>query len=124
MRKDDFAAATADRFQARPMPPLFGNLRHEPEAVTQRESEVRRQYREAVVEQRRAASKGNRSAQELLGLLCVVAPQIYGDAVDRDLAEAYRWLWLAAAQGGLVARQMLRKIDQNRAAAERGPAGI
>ena len=117
MRKHD-AGAIAD-LAAHALPPLFAIAGYRASAGTQAEREVRRQYREAVDEQRRAAKKGNRSAQELLGLLCVVAPQIYGEAVERDLAEAYRWLWLAAAQGSLVARQALRRIEPNSATVER-----
>ena len=117
MRKHDTGTGTGLPEQA--LPPLFAIVGYRASAGTQAEREVRRQYREAVEEQRRAAKKGSRCAQELLGLLCVVAPQIYGEAVERDLAEAYRWLWLAAAQGSLVARQALRRIEPNSATAER-----
>jgi TPR repeat protein len=73
-------------------------------------------------EHQRAAEKGNRAEQEILGLMCLYGPQIYGDAVDRDLAEAHRWLWLAAAQGSLVARHLLRSIDPKPAIGAGQPA--
>jgi TPR repeat protein len=66
-----------------------------------------------IVEYRRAAAEGNRSAQEMLGLMYVYGSQLYGKGVTRDLREATRWLELAAAQDSVLARQLLRRYVQS-----------
>ena len=58
---------------------------------------------------RRTAETGNRSAQEMLGLIYLYGSQQYGEAMGRDIAEAQRWLEMAARQGSMLARQLLRR---------------
>jgi TPR repeat protein len=111
MRKDEFHPGATAGLPANSMPPVGAAPTYGSGTSTRHVAGPGQQYREAIEEHRRAAEKGNRAAQEILGLMCLYGPQIYGDAVDRDVAEAHRWLWLAAAQGSLVARHLLDSID-------------
>jgi TPR repeat protein len=122
MRKDEFYSGVIAGFPATSMPPVRAASVDGPNAGMRHEAGPRQQYREAIEEHRRAAEQGNRAAQEILGLMCLCGPQIYGDAVERDLGEAHRWLWLAAAQGSLVARHLLRRIDPKPAIGAGEPA--
>src|SRR5580698_8206046 len=70
---------------------------------------AREAYVNTIEEYRRAAEAGNRSAQEMLGLMYLYGSQLYGKGVVRDLHEATRWLELAAAQDSVLARQLLRR---------------
>jgi TPR repeat protein len=121
MRKDNDYPGINAGFQANQTPPLFAASIYRSGAGKQSETRARHQYREALAEHQRAAEKGIRSAQEILGLMCVYGPQIYGEVLAPDLAEAYRWLWLAAAQGSLVARHVLHSIDPNSATGDGTP---
>jgi len=65
-----------------------------------------------VQEYRRAAEAGDRAAQEMLGLMYLYGSRLYGNGIKRDTAEAERWLERAAAQGSVLARQLLRRYVQ------------
>jgi TPR repeat protein len=71
--------------------------------------DARDKYMNTVLEYRRAAEAGNRSAQEMLGLMYLYGSQLYGEGVARDLSEAARWLECAAGQGSVLAKQLLRR---------------
>ena len=58
---------------------------------------------------RRTAETGDRPAQEMLGLMYLYGSQLYGEAIGRDFPEAQRWLEMAARQGSMLARQLLRR---------------
>lgn len=62
-----------------------------------------------VLEYRRAAGAGNRSAQEMLGLMYLYGSDLHGEGVPKDISEAGRWLECAAAQGSVLAKQLLRR---------------
>ena len=66
-------------------------------------------YVNTIQEYRRTAESGNRAAQEMLGLMYLYGSRFCGEGVARDLPEAARWLELAAAQGSVLARQLLRR---------------
>ena len=115
MRQDECYPGINDGFQANQMPPRGAG------GGTERDPAASQQYRRAMQERRGAAAMGDRAAQEILGLLCVCGPEIYGDAIERDVAGAHRWLWLAAAQGSELARHVLRGLDPASAIGGREP---
>jgi TPR repeat protein len=76
------------------------------------EADAKEMLMNTVQEYRRAAETGNRSAQEMLGLMYLYGSQLYGQGVERDVREATRWLELAAAQDSVLAKQLLRRYVQ------------
>jgi TPR repeat protein len=109
MRDDDVFAAAFDAFFAFDRPGA-----HEyPEPRGRQHAPAREAYMNTIDEYRRAAQAGNRSAQEMLGLMYLYGSQLYGEGVIRDLREATRWLELAAAQESVLARQLLRRYVQS-----------
>lgn len=81
----------------------------EPQAGCRHSVRAKEAYVNTFLEYRRAAEAGNRSAQEMLGLMYLYGSQLYGEGVRRDLREATHWLELAAAQDSMLARQLLRR---------------
>jgi TPR repeat protein len=61
---------------------------------------------------REAGGQGHLQAQEMLGMVLLVGPQLYGDAVQSDRCEATAWLRMAAAQGSIVGRQQLTFVGR------------
>jgi TPR repeat protein len=105
MRDDDVFAVAFDAFFALDEPGACPS----PEARGRRHTPALDACMNTIDEYRRAAETGNRSAQEMLGLMYLYGSQLYGKGVIRDLREATRWLELAAAQDSVLARQLLRR---------------
>jgi TPR repeat protein len=59
----------------------------------------------------------------MLGLMYLYGSRFCGEGVARDLREAARWLELAAAQGSVLARQLLRRYDPAGTAGSAGRLG-
>jgi TPR repeat protein len=108
MRDDEVFAVAFDAFFALDEPGAHDNSARRDRRVPAREA-----YMNTIDEYRRAAEAGNRSAQEMLGLMYLYGSQLYGEGVIRDLREATRWLELAAAQDSVLARQLLRRYVQS-----------
>ncbi len=105
MQDDEIFTAAFSAFFALEIPPIRAESR--PGACLN--THAREAYVNTVLEYRRAAKAGNRSAQEMLGLMYLYGSQLCGEGVARDLREATRWLDLAAAQDSVLARQLLRR---------------
>jgi TPR repeat protein len=60
-------------------------------------------YREAVADLREAAQAGNERAAQMLGMMLVVGPTLYGDQLPADAAEGLRWLRASASKGNEAA---------------------
>lgn len=103
-----FATAFA-AFFALPAPVAEEAQEHDGRAELPLGPDARDKYMNTVREYRHAAEAGNRSAQEMLGLMYLYGSQLYGEGVVRDLTEAARWLECAAAQGSMLAKQLLRR---------------
>jgi TPR repeat protein len=86
--------------------------RAESQPGTRHEADAKEMLMNTVQEYRRAAENGNRSAQEMLGLMYLYGSQLYGQGVERDVREATRWLELAATQESVLAKQLLRRYVQ------------
>jgi TPR repeat protein len=108
MRDDEVFAVAFDAFFALDEPGAPENSGPRSRRVPAREA-----YMNTTEEYRRAAEAGNRSAQEMLGLMYLYGSQLYGEGIIRDLREATRWLELAAAQDSVLARQLLRRYVQS-----------
>lgn len=105
MRDDDIFADAFGAFFALDVPAVCT----EPRLGACSHAHTGEAYMNTIDEYRRAAEAGNRSAQEMLGLMYLYGSQLYGKGVARDLREAARWLELAAAQESVLARQLLRR---------------
>lgn len=68
---------------------------------------------------RQAATEGNAEAQEMLGMVLLTGPTLYGRAVKADRCEARQWMRRAALQGSETAKVQLAFLNRLRAA----PAG-
>jgi TPR repeat protein len=109
MRDDEVFAVAFDAFFALDEASAYEN----PESRGRPRTPAREAYMNTIDEYRRAAQAGNRSAQEMLGLMYLYGSQLYGEGVVRNLREATRWLELAAAQDSVLARQLLRRYVQS-----------
>jgi TPR repeat protein len=109
MRDDDVFSAAFDAFFALDEPGAY----EIPGSRGRQRAPAREAYMSTIDEYRRAAEAGNRSAQEMLGLMYLYGSRLYGEGVIRDLREATRWLELAAAQDSVLARQLLRRYVQS-----------
>ncbi len=69
-------------------------------------------YSEALALYERAAAQGDRRAQEIAGLMLFCGDTLYGEAIARDKLRAAQWLAMAAAQGSLMAAQLLQRLQQ------------
>jgi TPR repeat protein len=105
MRDDDIFAVAFDAFFALDEP----GANPDPRLRGRQQTPALDACMNTIDEYRRAAEAGNRSAQEMLGLMYLYGSQLYGKGVSRDLREATRWLELAAAQDSVLARQLLRR---------------
>jgi len=105
MRDDEVFAVAFDAFFA--LDEAGAHEKSEPRG--RQHTPAREACMNTIEEYRRAAQTGNRSAQEMLGLMYLYGSQLYGKGVIRDLREAARWLELAAAQDSVLARQLLRR---------------
>ncbi|MGO3126231.1 MAG: sel1 repeat family protein [Advenella sp.] len=78
------------------------------------------QYDEMMALLRLAGEGDHIGAQEMLGMVLLAGPTLYGNAVQADQCEAAKWLSRALSQGSEVARNQWRFLVQLRHA----PQGI
>ena len=83
------------------------------------EAQAARDYRAMLEELRQAALEGNAEAQEMLGMVLLAGPTLYGTAVKADRCEARRWMLRAASQGSDTAKVQLTFLNRLR----HSPAG-
>ena len=83
------------------------------------EAQADRDYRAMLVQLRQAATEGHAEAQEMLGMVLLAGPALYGTEVKADRCEARRWMLRAASQGSDTARVQLTFLNRLR----QSPAG-
>jgi TPR repeat protein len=83
------------------------------------EAQAARDYRSMLEELRQAATEGHAEAQEMLGMVLMTGPALYGTAVKADRCEAGMWMRRAAVQGSETAKVQLTFLNRLRAS----PAG-
>lgn len=64
----------------------------------------------------RAAASDHALAQEMLGMMYLYGPALYGDRLQQDRARALHWLAQAAGNGREVAKYMCGKLACGNAA--------
>lgn len=80
------------------------------------EAQAARDYRTMLVQLRQAATEGHPEAQEMLGMVLLTGPTLYGSAVKADRCEARTWMLRAAGQGSETARVQLAFLNRLRSA--------
>lgn len=83
------------------------------------EAQAARDYRSMLEQLRQAANEGHAEAQEMLGMVLMTGPTLYGTAVKADRCEAGMWMRRAAVQGSETAKVQLTFLNRLRAS----PAG-
>lgn len=83
------------------------------------EAQAARDYRSMLEQLRQAATEGHAEAQEMLGMVLMTGPTLYGTAVKADRCEAGMWMRRAAVQGSETAKVQLTFLNRLRAS----PAG-
>jgi TPR repeat protein len=83
------------------------------------EAQAARDYRSMLEQLRQAATEGHAEAQEMLGMVLMTGPALYGTAVKADRCEAGMWMRRAAVQGSETAKVQLTFLNRLRAS----PAG-
>jgi TPR repeat protein len=83
------------------------------------EAQAARDYRAMLEQLRQAAAEDHAEAQEMLGMVLLAGPTLYGAAIRADRCEARQWLLRAAAQGRETARVQLAFLNRLR----QSPAG-
>lgn len=83
------------------------------------EAQAARDYRAMLEQLRQAAFEDNAEAQEMLGMVLLAGPTLYGAEVKADRCEARRWMLRAASQGSDTARVQLTFLNRLR----HSPAG-
>ncbi|KQW63492.1 sel1 repeat family protein [Variovorax sp. Root411] len=83
------------------------------------EAQADRDYRSMLEQLRQAATEGHAEAQEMLGMVLMTGPTLYGAAVKADRCEAGAWMRRAAMQGSETAKVQLTFLNRLRAS----PAG-
>lgn len=83
------------------------------------EAQTARDYRTMLVQLRQAATEGDAEAQEMLGMVLLAGPTLYGMAVMADRCEARMWMRQAAMQGSDTAKVQLTLLNRLR----HSPAG-
>ena len=78
------------------------------------EAQTARDYRAMLEELRQAASQGNPEAQEMLGMVLLAGPTLYGSAIPADRCEARHWMLRAASRGSDTARVQLTFLNRLR----------
>jgi TPR repeat protein len=78
------------------------------------EAQTARDYRTMLGELRQAAEEGSAEAQEMLGMVLLAGPTLYGPAVRADRCEARGWMLRAASQGSDTARTQLIFLNRLR----------
>jgi TPR repeat protein len=84
------------------------------------EAQAARDYPAMLAELRQAAVEGHPEAQEMLGMVLLAGPTLYGPAVKANRCEARRWMLRAASQGSDTARVQLTFLNRLR----QSPAGL
>jgi TPR repeat protein len=79
------------------------------------EAQAARDYRSMLEELRQAATEGHAEAQEMLGMVLMTGPALYGTAVKADRCEAGMWMRRAAVQGSETAKVQLTFLNRLRA---------
>ncbi|MBT2335491.1 sel1 repeat family protein [Variovorax paradoxus] len=83
------------------------------------EAQSARDYRSMLEQLRQAAAEDSAAAQEMLAMVLLAGPTLYGSAVEADRCEARRWMLRAASQGSDTARVQLTFLNRLR----QSPAG-
>lgn len=79
------------------------------------EAQSHREYDRMLERLNDAAQGGHRGAQELLGVVLLQGPELFGPRVPRDTCAAQRWLAKAAMQGSEVGRLQRDLMNRQRA---------
>jgi len=82
------------------------------------EAQAARDYRAMLEQLRQAAAEDHAEAQEMLGMVLLTGPTLYGAAVKADRCEARAWMHRAAAQGSGSARAQLVFLNRLRGSPE------
>ncbi|WP_395316875.1 sel1 repeat family protein [Variovorax sp. UC74_104] len=80
------------------------------------EAQAARDYRAMLDHLRQAAVEGHAEAQEMLGMVLMTGPALYGTAVKADRCEAGEWMRRAAVQGSETAKVQLTFLNRLRTA--------
>ncbi|BEP50195.1 sel1 repeat family protein [Variovorax paradoxus] len=83
------------------------------------EAQAARDYRAMLEQLRQAAAEDHAEAQEMLGMVLLAGPTLYGAAIRADRCEAREWMLRAASQGSETARVQLAFLNRLR----QSPAG-
>ncbi|CAN7553529.1 hypothetical protein [Variovorax paradoxus] len=83
------------------------------------EAQAARDYRAMLEQLRQAAAEDHAEAQEMLGMVLLAGPTLYGAAIRADRCEARQWMLRAASQGSETARVQLAFLNRLR----QSPAG-
>lgn len=78
------------------------------------EAQAARDYRAMLQHLRDAATDGHAEAQEMLGMVLMTGPALYGSAVKADRCEAGEWMRRAAVQGSETAKVQLTFLNRLR----------
>ncbi len=78
------------------------------------EAQAARDYRAMLQHLRDAATDGHAEAQEMLGMVLMTGPALYGSAVKADRCEAGEWMRRAAVQGSETAKVQLSFLNRLR----------
>ena len=84
------------------------------------EAQTARDYRTMLELLREAAAQGDAEAQEMLGMVLLTGPVLYGMSVRADRCEARQWMHQAAMQGSETAKVQLTFLNRLR----NSPAGV
>jgi hypothetical protein len=84
------------------------------------EAQTVRDYRTMLDQLREAATQGDAEAQEMLGMVLLTGPVLYGLSVRADRCEARQWMRQAAMQGSETAKVQLTFLNRLR----NSPAGV
>ena len=79
------------------------------------EAQSHREYDRMLARLDDAARRGHRGAQEMLGVVLLQGPELFGPQVPRDACAAQRWLAQAAQQGSEVGRLQRDLMNRQRA---------
>jgi TPR repeat protein len=78
------------------------------------EAQTARDYRSMLELLRQAATQGDAEAQEMLGMVLLTGPVLYGMSVRADRCEARQWMRQAAMQGSETAKVQLTFLNRLR----------
>lgn len=84
------------------------------------EAQTARDYRTMLERLREAATQGDAEAQEMLGMVLLTGPVLYGQSVRADRCEARQWMRQAAMQGSETAKVQLTFLNRLR----NSPGGV